>query len=214
MATEREADTDILRLAAANLEASGYTVYLQPASSILPKELGSLRPDAIAIGKKPNLVLELTREGPKYLERVERLQRAISSNKDWQLQLLFTGAKPTEEFDTLPLAYIDDTLEDIVSVAKEDARAALLMCWAYFEALARSLDPKTFAKPQSPGRVVEKLASMGYIGAKDADFLRSMAENRNKFVHGQLLVTVKIDDIQRFIDLIKAVIKSTLVRLL
>jgi hypothetical protein len=207
MATEQEADTDILKLAAASLEASGYTVYLQPAPSILPKELGSLRPDAIAIGKKPNLVLELTREGRKYLERVERLQKAISGNKDWQLQLLFTGAKPSEEFDTLPLAYIGNTLDHIVSVAKEDARPALLMCWAYFEALARSLEPKSFAKPQSPGRVVEQLASMGYIGAKDADFLRSMAEKRNKFVHGQLSIIVKIEDIQRFIELIKGVIK-------
>lgn len=212
MTTEREVDADILKLAATSLEADGYTVLLEPSASILPDPLKGLQPDGIAIGKKPFLVIELTREGAQSLARVQKLHDAIRGDSEWQLHLLFTGGKPSE-MDTLPLAYIKDTVHNIEGVAKEDARPALLMCWAYLEALARSLEPKSLSRPQSAIRVVEQLASLGYVGPADAAFLREMSEKRNKLAHGQLTIVVAQSEVAQFIRIIDDIIGWSLTKL-
>jgi hypothetical protein len=208
MATEREAETDLLRFAAAKLKDSGYTVILDPSSSVLPSELRDLRPDGIAIGKKPYLLIEVAREGERSLQRVQGLQRAIRGNQDWRLHLILEGGVDLDELDASRLVEISATFHRIRLVANEDARAALLMCWACLEALARALDPKSFGRPQTPGRIVERFASFAYIGASEAEFLRTMAQKRNKFVHGQLSTPVSQVEIEKFISILENVLEA------
>lgn len=77
------------------------------------------------------------------------------------------------------------------------------MAWAAFEALSRERRPNEFARPQSPGRIIEHFASQGIIAPSDAAFLRSMAQSRNAFVHGDLRQTVALTEIERFVGLVR-----------
>jgi uncharacterized protein YutE (UPF0331/DUF86 family) len=75
------------------------------------------------------------------------------------------------------------------------ARAGFLLSWASFEAAARSVHKKIFAKPQTPGRVITVLAERGYLLEHDASRLRHLARKRNAMVHGELDTKVTPDDV-------------------
>src|SRR5882757_9550122 len=121
MATER----DLLTLAREKLEREGYTVVLEPPSGALPAEFAQLRPDAIAVGKEPNLLIEVASGGKRSAERVQQIQRALRGRKDWQLHLVYGGAQVSDKFSALPLAEISRSIKSIGEVAKVDTRAAL-----------------------------------------------------------------------------------------
>ncbi|WP_158813859.1 hypothetical protein [Methylocapsa sp. S129] len=203
MTMQREAEADLLRFAAEELRESGYTVVLEPSPSSLPAMLKDLRPDGIAIGKKPFLFIEVTREGDRDAERIHKLQQAIRGAEDWRLHLILNREVRYAALETPRLEDIRATLGRIRRVADEDIGASLLMCWACLEALSRAIEPRSFARPQAPGRLVERLASAGHIVASEAQFLRSMIQKRNELVHGQLATIVNPEQVEQFIDLLE-----------
>ena len=79
----------------------------------------------------------------------------------------------------------------------------LLRGWATFEALARYLMPEEFSKPQTPGRLVEKLAFEGYVTPSEADLLRRLAAIRNSFIHGDLNQSVSNTELETFIGILR-----------
>lgn len=209
MAIELQADADLLRFAAAKLERDGYTVLLEPSGSLLPVEFKDLRPDGIALGKEPRLLIEIAHGEPGSSERVRRLQDAVRGKKDWGLHLVFGAHTPEGHITTLALKDISDSIRRIEAVAREDSRAALLMCWASLEALARALQPKTFSRAQTPGRITELLAGVAYVPASDAEFLRKMAAKRNELAHGQLLTLVNSAEIARFLEVLESLVSES-----
>jgi hypothetical protein len=204
MALER----DLLELTAEELEQDGYTVLLDPSSSMLPSQFRDLHPDAIAIGKQPHLLIEVAYGDQRSSDRVQQFQNAIRGNKEWALHLVYSGNKPSGELTALTLLEIVEPIQRIQGVAEKDARAALLMCWATLEALARALLPKAFPRAQTPGRIVERLAGFAYITPSTAVFLRSMALKRNEFIHGQLLTSVHLGEISKFIAILESLVSE------
>jgi uncharacterized protein YutE (UPF0331/DUF86 family) len=75
---------------------------------------------------------------------------------------------------------------------------ALLLAWASFEAVGRMLAPDQFQRPQSPGRLVQLLASEGYLTPTEADKLRTLATKRNTIIHGELQTAVSREDVEDF----------------
>jgi uncharacterized protein YutE (UPF0331/DUF86 family) len=205
MTTERTAEADLLSFTGEQLGASGYTVVFEPPRSALPTALRDLKPDAIAIGRRPFLLIEVTREGGRSAERVHSLRRALLDAPEWQLYLVFDSSVSK----ALQISMIDDIasmIEKIPLVAADDSRAALLMCWAALEALSRAIAPSNFSRPQTPSRIVEWLATEPYIAAGEAHFLRGMANKRNQFIHGQLSTSVVTADIERFVTILQALL--------
>ena len=105
-------------------------------------------------------------------------------------------------------AEIEPVLERALEVSRVDARAALLICWATLEALGRERKPDEFAGPQSPASIIERLASKAIITPAHAAFLRTMAEKRNAFVHGDLRQTVRPADVLAFVALVRELTAS------
>lgn len=197
MVATGSAELDLIKLAAQALTNRGYRIILEPSPSLLPIALRDAHPDAIAVGKQPNLIIQVASEGRAGSEQLLQLRETLKSVADWELYLVYSR-------DTSPTTLAVETLPDITSllrradaVAKEDTRAGLLICWACLEALARFMEPTYFGKPQTPGRIVERLASRGDISASEAAFLRRMAKIRNDFIHGQLLTAVEYQEVQR-----------------
>jgi uncharacterized protein YutE (UPF0331/DUF86 family) len=80
---------------------------------------------------------------------------------------------------------------------------SLLLGWATLEAVARAVVSEKFAKPQSPGRIVETLAMDGYITPTEADQVRALVTKRNRLIHGALDVRVSATEIENFVRTIE-----------
>jgi hypothetical protein len=202
MAKDREAEADLLRFAAEELRERGYTVVIEPSPSTLPVALKDLRPDGIAIGKKPYLLIEVTRDDDRNAGRVRKLQQAIRESEDWRLHLILNRDAHEKSLAAPRLEDIRATLGRIERIARQDAGAGLLMGWACLEALSRAIEPRNFARPQAPARLVERLASEGHVVASEAKFLRSMIQKRNELAHGQLATIVESDEVEQFVALL------------
>ena len=204
MANERE----ILRLEAERLEQDGYTVALEPSPAVLPEEFKSLRPDAVAVGKEPRLLIEVISGDPESSARAQKTREIISGSPGWKLHIIYLGAKPSTKLS--PFRCRKSTKPSIrCRQSRPKIQKQLLMvCWACLEALARALQPGTFSRAQTPGRIVEQLAGISYVTASTAEFLRRMAGKRNEFVHGQLLTEVDLKDIDRFLAILHSLVEE------
>lgn len=208
MISERQTALDLISLQADQLAAEGYSVFREPPPSSLPSALKDLRPDAIAIGVKPFLFLEVVRPGSKSSERVARIKAALEGT-DWKLRIILDTTVQSDRPQAASVADISEVLESMRTVLDVEPRAALLLGWAAMEALARNVDADRFAKAQSPGRVVEMLASMGYIVHSEAEELRSLAGLRNQFIHGGLSISIPSARIEAFVEIIESLAKAT-----
>ena len=83
---------------------------------------------------------------------------------------------------------------------------ALLLAWATVEATARLLATKHFERPQTPGRLVQVLASEGILTPTEADDLRVLAEKRNNFIHGELQTPITKAEIERIASILGTMI--------
>lgn len=195
--------SELLSATIRKLKEQGYDVVIEPSASILPHSLQGWRPDAVAIGKSPRLVVEIASESPKAAARIADIQAALKAEPDWRLHLVLDRASSAATVDKASDSQIETALKDATKVLAVDARAALLMTWSAFEALSRARRPNDFSRPQSPGRLIEQLAANGEVSTSDAEFLRSMAMQRNRYIHGGLAQDVERENVTRFIELLK-----------
>jgi nucleotide-binding universal stress UspA family protein len=191
------------------LQEKGYTVYLEPSRDLVPSFLEGYRPDAIALRADKNLAIEVLVEGSAAKSREERLKQRFKDRSDWELRVYYV--RPIERRSGLPVMTreaIDASLTSIEKlVASGPELAALVVGWATFEALGRALSPDKFARAQSPARLIEVLASDGSVTPSEADFLRTLANLRNRTVHG--IVDQKVDraDLVKFLTILKSLRK-------
>jgi hypothetical protein len=207
MTLARQTEADILEATARSLEEQGYDVFLEPMASLLPAPLKSLNADGIAIGREPKLVIEVAQEGSRDAQRVAAIQRALKDAPDWKLHLVVGLAPPSSRPAMVDVNDIANVVDRASRLARTEASAALLMAWAALEALGRAHKPDDFARPQSPGRIVERMASDGLITPSEAEFLRAMAAKRNAFVHGDLMQPIPVADVERFLRLLNALLE-------
>ena len=85
--------------------------------------------------------------------------------------------------------------------------AALLTGWAVFEAAARALLPSSLIRPQPPARLIETLASEGYVTPDEADMLRRISRTRNELAHGRLDLTPSRDDVAMLIAVTRSMLE-------
>lgn len=203
MTLARHTEFEILEATARALEEQGYDVIREPSPSLLPETLRTMRPDAIAIGRDPKLVVEVAQETARDADRVAKLQQALRLAPEWKLHLVvgFTTAPP--EVAMIDLTDISKTLDRASKLAAQESQAALLMAWAALEALARTRMPNDFARPQSPGRIVERMAAEGIVTPSEAAFMRDMAARRNAYIHGGLGEAVNELDVIRFLGIVR-----------
>lgn len=84
---------------------------------------------------------------------------------------------------------------------------SLLLAWATMEAVARAVAKDWFAKPQTPGRLVETLAMEGYITPTEADRIRALVTKRNKLIHGGFDISISASEIDEFAETIERLVE-------
>jgi len=186
MSTQTEAE--VLRQLLPELEAQGYEVYLKPGRRLLPSFFGDYEPDAAALGPGKNLAIEIARQSPGVSKKLERITALFEGQPKWELRVVWLEPVSSQrDLEVQPSAAIAKRIAEVQELLdKGSSEGSLLLAWATFEALARAILPDRFQRPQTPGRLVEILAKEGYITPSEADFLRVLAEKRNKLIHGEL----------------------------
>ena len=200
----------ILELLTPQLEAEGYTVYLEPPRQLLPGFMQGYTPDAIALPAgtlkeaKKKLAIEVAIEGSSASLKEDVLRQRFIDAKDWELRVYY--ARPDGTRGSLPAMSreaIDMSLASIASLVSADQlQAALLLAWGTFEALGRAIAKGKLARAQSPGRLIEALASDGWVTPSEADTLRGLSDARNQLIHGRLDEDIQRADLSKFIEIL------------
>jgi REase_AHJR-like len=198
-------ERQVLEQLVPQLEAEGFTVYLEPSRQMLPAFMEGYTPDVIALRSDKKLAFEIVVEGPSSTEKEQRLKHRFDKAKDWELRLLY--ARPVSKKIELPVM-ADDAIDASIASAEglastQQFKAAFLIAWATFEALGRALNPHDFARPQTPTRLIEILASKGFVTPSEADLLRRLATTRNQFIHGSLDEVVDRVELEEFILILR-----------
>lgn len=203
-----EQEAQVLDRIVPQLEAEGYTVYVHPSPQLLPQFMQGYLPDAIALGSPKNLAIEIKLEGRSADEQLERIRSRFQNAKDWEFRLYLARPVSTRNFigisSRVDIEASLRTIEKLIS--DQQTQPAFLLAWATFEALGRALTPEKFARPQTPGRLVEVLASEGFITPTEADALRRLADTRNRFIHGDLKVAASRAEMDQFLSVLRTLL--------
>jgi hypothetical protein len=197
----------ILQELMAKLEAEGYEVFIHPRPPIVPAFLESVAPDAIGFGKDKNIAIHVLRfrDDSKKLERIRAL---LQDQPNWELRVIWV--RPSNVSPPIPIqspSIIRGRIGEIEELKKAGHLGpAFLLGWASLEAAGRALTTDQFQVAQTATRIVEVLASTGYLTPSEADRLRELAKKRNAFSHGELQTDISDADVQNLIDVLRAIL--------
>lgn len=203
-----DTEFEVLQRLVPELEAEGYDVYVHPNKPLIPKFLGHFSPDALALRPGKNLAIEVLKQSPSASRKLEQITALFRDQPDWELRVVWIT--PSSESKSLQIQN-PDTLRQRIAEIRQLASSghtepAVLLAWATFEALARAVSTRQFARPQTPGRVVQVLASEGYLTPTEADLLRALADKRNRLIHGELHVQASEQELSNFSAILDAML--------
>ena len=201
---ERASEMEILRTVVPELEAQGYEVFLEPADTLLPQFFRGFRPDAIALSEKKNLAIEIARETSEAHQHLRELSSLLKGHPKWELRVFWVSSTASRAaLSVQPLPELKERINEADKLWTEGHYgSALLIGWATFEAICRALMPQSFALAQTPARLVEGISSEGYVSPDEGDRLRSLAQTRNGFIHGDLDIPMDKQEIAFFIGIL------------
>ena len=177
------------------LQAEGYTLIPQPGHADLPPFLAGMQPDAIAIGRKPSLLVELIRKdrGTEAC-RVRKFRSLVEGQDGWELRLFyFSSTDPT--FTVVPDVDAKAAVEAARHLSGVEPRAALLFAGSIVEAAARRTSEEAGSRPLNPRALVNFLAGEGLIDQDQESEMFRLSDMRNRLAHGRLDVAPPTEDI-------------------
>jgi uncharacterized protein YutE (UPF0331/DUF86 family) len=190
-------------------QAEGFDVYVNPSPSILPPFMQAYRPDAIALKKDKKIAIEVVGSNARSDHKIQTLQSLFADQSDWELRVFYASpVASSKSLEIVSTAAINESIQRVVDLKQAGhVLPALVMAWAALEAVGRALLPHQFQRPQTPARLVEVLGSEGYITPEEADKLRIASAVRNAVVHGQLDSTVDQKMLEKFVSVLKTLVK-------
>lgn len=206
--TPQAAEAAVLDQLIPSLQAEGYQVFVHPRRELLPAFLEGFQPDAIALGDKKNLAIEITSSSRNSDDKLRRIEDRFKGQSDWELRLIWVSPASvlSEVTSQSPASIVDSIAQVKELVDRGYPGPALLIAWATFEALARAMRPKSFIQPQTPGRLVQELAQEGTLTPTEADFLRFLAKQRNALIHGEITTKISGNQVVRFAEILESLI--------
>lgn len=194
------------------LEADGFRVVIHPKRETLPTFLQGFQPDMVAYKDNKNLAIEIIARAaaaPTSKLKERNLRQLFAGHPDWELRVIF--APPNNSDVSIPVVSkqtISEHLDHLdSSIDSMGLTAALLTGWAVFEAAARAILPSSLTRPQPPARLIETLASEGYVTPDDADILRRLSRTRNEVAHGRLDLTPFRGDVELLIAVTRSMLE-------
>lgn len=203
-----ETEFPLLETALANLRAEGYDVYRRPPPSLIPAFMAGYRPDVVAIGPRKSLAIDFIVEGSNVPKKKEVKDR-FTGQKDWEYRVIYVRSDSSgRDMQNASREAIERSLSIVEQLEGHGlTSAALLIGWATLEALGRRVCPDHLRRPQTPGRLVEVLASEGELTPDEADRVRPHIQARNRLIHGDLNVEVARESVQEFSRILRRLLE-------
>lgn len=184
----------------------GFEVYIEPTGSLVPSFLERYEPDAILLRGDEKVIVEVVRKGQPHLEKkISQIRSLFSGESGWRFEVVYAGEQ-IDAVSSVSNSVILATLETANSLLMHDSRASLLLLWASLEAIVRNCFAAQAARPQSPGRVIELLAGSGMITPSQAVTLRHLMHVRNRFIHGELDLTIEPQTVKSMHAIVKGLV--------
>lgn len=194
------------------LQAEGFEVFVHPDRQLLPPFMDTYRPDAIAFKPGENLAIEVISQAFAGSPKIRNLESLFRSHEDWELRVIYSpphGGEVSSPVEPTSARKIQEILDAVAKIGEyAHGIPALLTLWGAFEATGRMLVPVEFSKPQTPGRLLELLASQGYLTPNEADDIRELVAVRNRAIHGNLNVVVTVRQLDGFRTIIETLLKE------
>src|SRR5215470_5597565 len=198
-----EAYRQKLQEIAAEYEARGYEVLVEPRPEQLPEFLAGFRPDLVASGPNESVVVEVkvgTRTAAS--ERFRELAETIQRQPGWRFSLVVIDprsdevAPPTQQL--LDRQAIVDRLGRANELLKTGATdAAFLLMWVAVEALLRHIATReSLPLERVPSSsLMKELFSLGILSRSELEAAQRAFSVRNTLVHG--FATTRLDETSR-----------------
>lgn len=183
--TAATTEARVLRLVRRRYEKDGLTFIEHPATKDLPAFMQGYRPDALALGDKKSIAIEVkVRRNPTVEERLRALSERFKGQPDWELHVVYGDELDIEQISTSTIEQIAAYIAEAEKLAEENHdSASFLIGWAAIEALARALN-QDFPKTGSTRQAVDMLEHLGRLSFEDAQKLRTLLPLRNMIAHG------------------------------
>jgi uncharacterized protein YutE (UPF0331/DUF86 family) len=187
-----EAYRQKLQEIAAEYEARGYDVLVEPGPEKLPAFLAGFRPDLVARGPNESVVIEV-KVGTETAvsERFRELAETVQRQPGWRFSLVVIDPRsdevtpPTQQL--LDRKDIVDRLARANELLKTGATdAAFLLLWVSVEALLRHIATREGLPLERvpSSSLMKELFSLGILSRSELDVAQRAFSVRNALVHG------------------------------
>src|SRR5262245_28175424 len=198
-----EAYRQKLQEIAAEYEARGYEVLVEPRPEQLPEFLAGFRPDLVARGPNESVVVEV-KVGTETAasERFRELAEIVQRQPGWRFSLVVIDPRsdevtpPTQQL--LEQKEIADRLGRAHELLKAGATdASFLLLWVAVEALLRHIATREGLPLERvpSSSLMKELFSLGILSRSELDVAQRTFAVRNALVHG--FETTKLDESAR-----------------
>jgi hypothetical protein len=188
---------------AAEYQARGYEVLVEPSADKLPEFLASFRPDLVARGPNESVVVEI-KVGTKTAasERFRDLAETIQRQPGWRFSLVVIDprsdevAPPTQQLlDRKEIAARLERANELLNTGTVDA--AFLLLWVAVEALLRHIATREGLPLERvpSSSLMKELFSLGILSRSQLDVAQRAFSVRNALVHG--FETTRLDETAR-----------------
>lgn len=194
MNNPKEIHDALVARVAQRYEKDGYKVYIEPESSSLPFDLGSYRPDLLAMKSgNDNYIIEIKSKSTYVsVDRLREIAETVAQHEGWRF-LLVTGDdisrnEPEQKGEKL-LSW-----EQILArkekgeklVLRGELEGAFLVLWGIVEAMMRKqAEQVSIPIERFPTlSLVKHLYSQGELSMEQFDEIIDLLNVRNQFVHG------------------------------
>ncbi|PSB51175.1 hypothetical protein [Chamaesiphon polymorphus] len=172
---------------------SGYKVSIEPASSDLPFDLGSYRPNLIATKDNEGLILEVkTTSNRLSIDRFQSIAEQIATHNGWRFLLITLddtsdSILPSSERDLPSWDELKTRLSKLeILIQNSLFEPSILFLSSILEATLRkrSIEQNIPIWRLPEKNLLNHLFSSGEISMSDFDIFKKCLELRNKVAHG------------------------------
>jgi hypothetical protein len=188
-------EKDLLKRTAEKFERKGYKIFYEPSSYVYPFDLGSYRPDLLAIkNDNDGYIFEIKSSKSKVsVDELKEIASSTDSHEGWHF-VLVTGDDITLEQQDIasekPILSWKQIYSEIEKAKrllqnKEDESSFIISMRIIEAILRKHSDDKSIPIERLPiTSIINHLYSLGELSFEQLEKIRKLQKLRNQIVHG------------------------------
>lgn len=205
-------EANILRELAREYSEKGYEFIITPGREQLPEFLRSFHPDAVALGERESVVVEIKGSSSSGARRWRGLAEEIRRHEGWRLRVVLAEPATTPEPQRPSIDEIRSQLCSVQRLFQSGERVAgLLLLWSLLEAVSEirltQIDESWRPEQRSPEALIKDLISFGLAEQEDYQRMRKLATARNAVAHGYTTTVIGGEDFEFLLDMVRRLVE-------